>query len=423
MKKRLSGWIIASSLLSIASVIHADAPVTPSLVGATPGAFQVLPSGAASYQISIEIPPGAAGTQPQLGLSHNSQGGNGLLGIGWSLGGLSVIHRCPQTLAQDGRVHGVDFTSGDRFCLDGKRLLNVKGVYGADGSEYHTEIDGFTKVIAHGNQADGPAWFEAWTKSGEVMQYGLSNDHENDNDSRIEAKDKNVVAVWALNRVTDTAGNNLTIEYIHNTVTGEYRPRVIRYTYKAGTSLQPFASIVFNYEPRPDPIVGYRAGSRTVISTRLKQIVVNHQTATVRKYNLYYRDTSESQPYSLLNAIQTCDGNDQCGRATTLTWQLAGNGSLAMSDHSQVRGGHGGDYQQHTGDFNGDGLTDAALVHWSQDYGWQIITSLGKGDGTLKTSVLSQVRAGHGGDYQQHSGDFDGDGLTDFEYGERAVPR
>lgn len=34
-------------------------------------------SGAASYQKPIEIPPGAAGTQPQLGLSHNSQSGNG----------------------------------------------------------------------------------------------------------------------------------------------------------------------------------------------------------------------------------------------------------------------------------------------------------------------------------------------------------
>ncbi len=147
-------------------------------------------SGAASYQKPIEIPPGAAGTQPQLGLSHNSQSGNGLLGSGWSLGGLSVIHRCPQTLVQDGHIHGVDFTSVDRFCLDGKWLLNIKGIYGADDSEYRTEIDSFTKVPAHGNQAGGPAWFEARTKSGEVMQYGLTNDHENSDvqESRLKIR-------------------------------------------------------------------------------------------------------------------------------------------------------------------------------------------------------------------------------------------
>jgi len=140
------------------------------LVGATPGALQVLPTGASTYRIPIDIPPGTAGTQPQLGISYNSQGGNGLLGIGWSVEGMSAITRCPQTFAQDDNFAGITYTGTDRFCLDGQRLVRVGSVlpYGADETEYRTETDSFSRIIAHGAVGGGPAWFEVKTKSGET---------------------------------------------------------------------------------------------------------------------------------------------------------------------------------------------------------------------------------------------------------------
>lgn len=160
-----NGMAIASS----SPFTSADEPqdIDQSLPGAIPGVFEVTPAGAATYSIPIEIPTGTAGVQPQLALTYSSQGGNGLLGVGWSISGLSAITRCPQTYGQDNNLTGLTFTSTDRFCLDGKRLMRTGGEapYGAHESEYRTEIDTFSKITAFGDQGGAPRWFQVRTKS------------------------------------------------------------------------------------------------------------------------------------------------------------------------------------------------------------------------------------------------------------------
>ena len=110
------GWLLPCAIGVLLPQAYAGAPVV------TPSTFSVSPQGAASYEVPIRVAPGIAGVEPKLSFTYNSQGGNGIMGIGWSLAGLSAIMRCPQTIAQDG-VHGtVSFSGSDRFCLDGKRL-------------------------------------------------------------------------------------------------------------------------------------------------------------------------------------------------------------------------------------------------------------------------------------------------------------
>ena len=142
------------------------------------GQFDVNPTGAATYSIPIVVPPGTAGLAPSLSLNYSSQSGNGIVGFGWSLGGLPAIARCPQTFAQDNTHGSVNYDANDRFCLDGQRLLMISGSsYGADGSEYRTEIDSFSKIIAHNTTGvAGPGWFEVHTKSGEILELGNTTD-------------------------------------------------------------------------------------------------------------------------------------------------------------------------------------------------------------------------------------------------------
>lgn len=70
--------------------------------GELPGRWAVTPTGGFTYALPLDIPAGRAGMQPSLALTYASGGGNGHLGVGWSLAGLSTISRCTRNLAEDG---------------------------------------------------------------------------------------------------------------------------------------------------------------------------------------------------------------------------------------------------------------------------------------------------------------------------------
>ena len=199
----------ARSLLCTAFTLSLTFYSSPSLaVFTTPGQFSVGGDGAATYNIPIQVPPGTAGMTPKLSLTYNSSGGNGILGMGWGIDGLSQISRCPTTLIQDGQINGVNYTATDRFCIDGQRLIattdsyvnnpsdvtkkiyTTTAAYGANLTEYKTELANFAKIISYGAAGNGPAYFKVWTKGGQIIEYG------NTADSRIEAAGIATVRTW-----------------------------------------------------------------------------------------------------------------------------------------------------------------------------------------------------------------------------------
>src|SRR5262245_20892584 len=78
-----------------AAAADLDAPPPDSLVptqpvGAARGSFAVDDAGAATYALALLTPPGRADIEPRIGLHYSSHAGNGPLGIGWSLSGVST---------------------------------------------------------------------------------------------------------------------------------------------------------------------------------------------------------------------------------------------------------------------------------------------------------------------------------------------
>ncbi len=123
-----------------------DSEASP-IAGALQGVFSVSSTGEATYALPLILPPGAAGIQPSLGVAYSSAAGEGMLGVGFSLSGLSAITRCPRSMAQDGEIRSVRGDQKDSLCLDGARLVPVGSSNGV--VQYRTFPETFVKVLAY----------------------------------------------------------------------------------------------------------------------------------------------------------------------------------------------------------------------------------------------------------------------------------
>lgn len=276
-------------------------------VGVTTGQLNVDQNGAATYTIPIAVTPGTAGMEPKLSLNYSSQGGAGIAGFGWSLGGLSSISRGPQTPLIDTKTRGVSFTADDRFYLDGQRLILISGTYGSPGSEYRTEIDSFSRIVAYGAAGSGPSWFRVWTKAGLIMEYGRTEDARFQ-PYRLEGTafvSKAEALNWGLGRVYDTSGNYMEFVYEESEAAGTQRLARINYTGHQGTSQLPYASMRFEYEDRGDTTKGYTAGAMVAATKRLKAIRAYYGETVLRTYSLSYISRPTTNRSILASLVET----------------------------------------------------------------------------------------------------------------------
>lgn len=376
-------------LLATSGLLQAQ---TATLVpGSTAGEFSVSPSGAATYSVPIAVPPGVAGVAPQVSLSYSSQGGNGMMGIGWDLDAASAITRCPRTTATDDFFGSVNLDSGDRFCLDGQRLINVSGSYGAAGSVYRSEIDNFNRVTANGaaagSAANGPESFTVHAKDGTVLYYGATAD------SRIEAQGRTVVAAWLLNRMQDANGNAIDYLYDEDNASGHWRLRSISYANR---------SVQFSYETRPDVVPSYLAGSLMSTPVRLSRVETRVGQNVVMRTNITYSAASSVRG-SLVQSIQQCDATNKCLAPLELQWSDVGTPAFANSTWT----GPSTYLNVMAADMNGDGRTD--LLRYVSGTTWQVCMSNGTGSFSCGNWTGTE---GLPSDTATAVADFDGAGRT-----------
>jgi hypothetical protein len=357
------------------------------------------------------VPPGTAGMAPSLSIAYNSQARNGLLGMGWHLEGLPSIGRCPRTVAQDGVRGSINYDADDRFCLDGQRLVAISGTYGADGAEYRTEIESFSKVISRGSAGTGPAWFEVWTKSGQRMEFG------NTADSRVLAQGKPTARDWVVNKVSDTKGSYFTVTYVNDTTNGQVYPSRIDYTGNTGAGLAPYNSVRFVYDAaRPDVVPAYHAGSLQKTTVRLTKVQTYTGETMVADYRLAY-EQSPTTGRSRLTSLTLCTGAGACLPATTFAWQSGSNHWPSAIPNVAGQNGQLVGYRPYLADFNGDGRPD---IMWDKgdspstpsSTGTRILwTATGAGSFTVTSNFAGQDGTLSG--YAPAILDFNRDGRSD----------
>ena len=303
-------------------------------VGTTAGQFRVDESGAATYSIPINVPDGIAGVKPQISLNYSSNAGSGIAGRGWSLGGLSAISRCRQTLSQDNNPQPITWSANDRFCLDGQRLIVASGTYGSVGSTYKTEIDSVVEVKALGGSAGHPTYFEVRAKDGSVSTYG------NTSTSKLSGSTTNpntTVLSWAINRFEDNMHNAIEYVYEGDAVSGQ-RIKYISYAFDIYAHAQ--AKLEFAYSSRSDTSSAYVAGYAFSQTQRLQTIkVLNSSPGSfdeLRSYNLNYLpnaapntgDNRGIENITRLDTVQECRGG-ACYAPTQFGW---GGGTKIIFD-------------------------------------------------------------------------------------------
>lgn len=423
---------------------NGDMPHTsPSeMVGTIDGQFSVDGNGAANYIIPIEVPPGTNGVQPNLTLAYNSHQKNGVLGVGWSLRGLSSITRCKARKSLDGYVGSIQFNDSDRFCLDGLRLIAIQDkdgkflsqvserndAYGKDGTVYHTEKETWTKIVGHGSlctgaNCSGHQWFEAWNKDGWKLTFGKSQD-------AVVMSGNQVAITWGLEEIEDLNGNS--VQTVYTLDKGYLYPEKISYTANKRTNFDSNRTVSFEYESRDDKEVKFLNGFEFTLDRRLR-VIKTSVSSTVKVYGLQYQ-YSPSTGSSQIISIEECDVEQTCLPATEFQWSSqygVGKDSLGKLNASNIElpdeknwintNGSTENTKKITGDFNGDGKTDfvvaannnknSLLTYFSQD---DLSTVHRLGTESLWGTTSNNV--GNSGDSTQWLVDLNGDKLNDFLY-------
>ena len=323
-------------------------PTLGAMVGNFSGSLDVSPSGAATYTIPIECPPGINGMQPNISLVYNSQSGNGIAGWGFNIGGLSSISRVPRTIYSDGAANGIKDRINDAYALDGNRLIwdpNSSSSYGNHGSVFYTEMEMFSRITIHPNVV-GPGWFKVQAKDGSIYNYGSGQG---------KLSYQGAEQAWMLDFVQNTTGQTMIYEYDHSDTLYAYVNKII-YGHNGKDTIE------FFYQPRFDSIPIHYDIKTGYITKRLFRIVTKTAGQIYRQYDLTYKQDI----FSRLEKITVKNGAGEFLNPIVFEWGSypTTHSTMTLSDDINISLSSGISENFVTSlDWNGDGLADIVNLY------------------------------------------------------------
>ncbi len=394
------------------------------VVDGTPTEWNVSALGGATTTVSFRLPAGVGGMVPEVGLVYNSQGGNGIAGMGWSISGLSVITRGARTVWHDGAARGIGYTPDDAFYLDGVRMKFVSGTKGQEGAVYCLENDPFTHIVVHGSFAADydDTWFEVQLRNGRTLYYGSTSASRQD----FATDTANSTAAWYIDRQQDANGNVINYQYAKEDLF--LYPSLISYGGNVHVSTGLVNTVTFTYEERSDVLpfrlgpVGGRMGKR------LQGVVVKSNGETYRSYGCLYANTSSSA-ISLLGQIKERNGAGEELNPVWMTWypQVTHEQAVETAALPEDGDSHIKERSYTATDLNGDGLADLieTRTYTNSDNRKKLMVYLAeRGEGGNKVyrgipqnpidiSTTEDENINEQKYYTLQVGDFNGDGVQD----------
>lgn len=337
--------------------------------GATKGQFSVS-NGAATYNLPIETPPGINGIEPKVGITYNSQAGNGIVGYGWNISGLSSIKKVGSNKYFDGKNSSINYSQDDRFMLDGQRLLLKSGIYGMDGTEYQTENYSNLKITSHGNPQSnyGPEYFKVQYPDGSTAFYGRSYALFNGGVTRTNT-------TYALTYITNP--QNVIIKYSYINDNGNLLISNITYGYRSTNPLNEIRLanttnyISFTYKDRNRGESGYVFNDGSKVTKILDKITVRGYAENYRTYQLTY--TTTSLGYERLQKITETSGDGTLSKSpVTFSYGSDPTQNLLTelpSTTVQLQSIKNYNTKVIPGDFSGSGKLGYLLYHTTYDSG------------------------------------------------------
>lgn len=317
----------------------------------TKGDIEVSGSGQLQFSLPIALPPGVKSVAPQINLVYTSGSGNGIVGYGWNISGVTAIARIGKNIEQDGEPKGIQLDYSDYYSFNGQRLILKSGEYGKNGAEYVTEKYSNIKIKSTGSISgkpwSGPEYWEVTFEDGSQAWYGATASGESNATTPIEYN----IVKWK-----DIKGNYITYTYIQNN-----NVALISSIIWGGNELlntTHFNEIKFTYEARQLSETFYVNGQHFIQGKLLNNIAVNTNNNLFKKYNINYSIDPSISSYQFVESITEQVDEDQF--ATPVKFfsspiapvadKLELNSNLISQD-------------QKLGDFNGDGRVD--LLYYS----------------------------------------------------------
>lgn len=379
-------------------------------------------TGAARIRYDIEL-PSWPGPKPNLSLGYSSYGGNGSLGIGFSLLAGSKIHYCNPVADVDGRFFAPAFSARERLCVDGQLLVKSDDTHN-DGSVYFKEINDGTRYVFQGSGIVAKA------KNGLEYFYTLTRkESESSSNQTVE---------WHLESVKNSFGLGYSIYYKGysgddpSAYANSMTPLVEKVEYGD-------IEISFVWESRlgkesadpefPDYVATAQDEAKSLkrrhydrLIERLKSIEVKRDQNTIYEYELIYGVNSIGQ--SQLYKVEKCSKvNGLNCVESVIDWNEVTH-QFQEPEKLATLSGSNGEQKINYLDVNGDGFKDimyATTSEWKvrlgseTGFGPELDTGSSIGVGNYADYAVP-FRLGQAGAQSLLVADIQVDGVKDYKY-------